>query len=126
MKNIQCLIHSGGINKYICKYVGEIDENDHIIVRAHVHDKGVLISQSTFLNNTKISSSAINEMKALQKSRGKNHSTGQEISHMEIMKMLWNYPQVHKDMTFHLHTSSGTKAWCGKEVKYIFTGCKTS
>ena len=76
MQNIQCLTHSNVFIEYICKYIGKIDENNHIIIRAHAHDKGVLISQSTFLHNTKISSSAINEKKNLDKSRGKNHPKG--------------------------------------------------
>ena len=61
MQNIQCLSSTGNANKYVFKYVGKIDENNHVIVRAHTHDSGKLISQSTFLHNTKISSSAINE-----------------------------------------------------------------
>ena len=51
MQNIQCLISSGGMNKYVCKYVGKMDENNHVIFRVHAHDSVVLISQSTFLHN---------------------------------------------------------------------------
>ena len=61
MQNIQCLVSSGGLNKYVCKYVAQVDDNNHVIVRSHPHDAGRLISQSTFLHNTKIASSAINE-----------------------------------------------------------------
>ena len=43
MQNVQSLTLSGGVNKYICKYIGKIYENNHVIVRAHPHDKGVLI-----------------------------------------------------------------------------------
>ena len=67
MQNVQCLSRSGGLNKYIAK----IDENNYVIIHAHPNDKGVLISQSTFLHNTKITSSAINEKKHLKKVEGK-------------------------------------------------------
>lgn len=68
MQNIQCLTASGGLNKYI----GKIDENNHVIIRAHAHDPGILISHATFLHNTKISSSAIMELKALEKNEEGN------------------------------------------------------
>ncbi len=100
MQNIQCLTQSGGLNKYVCKYIGKIDENNHVIIRAHPHDPGVLVSQSTFLHNTKISSSSINELKALQKKRGKNHPKGRAMSLMEMMHVCLGYPQIHTDMVF--------------------------
>ena len=49
MQNVQWLTDSGGLNKYI----GKIDENNYVIIKAHPHDPGVLISQATFLDNTK-------------------------------------------------------------------------
>ena len=67
MQNIQCLTQPGLLNKYVCKYIGNIDENNRVIIHAHPHDPGVLISQETFLHNTKIAGSAINEIKALDK-----------------------------------------------------------
>ena len=71
MQNIQCLTQSGGLNKYVCKYIGKIDENNHVIIRAHPHDPGTLVSQKNILHNTKVSTSAFNEMKSLEKKRGK-------------------------------------------------------
>ena len=100
MQNIQCLTQSGGMNKYVCKYIGKIDENNHVIIRAHPHDPGVLISQSTFLHNTKVTGSAINEMKALEKQRGKKHPKGRAISLMEMIQVMLSYPQIHTDMVF--------------------------
>ena len=100
MQNIQCLFQTNGLNKYICKYIAKIDENNYIIIRAHPHDPGILIAQSVFLHNTKISTSAINERKALQKKRGKDHPRGREISLMEMLQVMLNYPQIHTDMVF--------------------------
>ena len=67
MQNIQCLCQTNGCNRYVCKYCAMVDANNHIIIRANPHDPGMLMSQSTFLHNTKISTSAINEMKAFQR-----------------------------------------------------------
>ena len=100
MQNIQCLTQSGGLNKYVCKYIGKIDENNYFIIHAHPHDPGVLISQSTFLHNTKVTGSAINEMKALEKKRGNNHPRGRAISLMEMIQVMLSYPQIHTDMVF--------------------------
>ena len=82
MQNIQWLTTSGGLNKYICKYIGKIDENNHSIIRAHANDPGKLISQSNFLRNTKITISEINERKDLEKKGGKRHPRGRSISLM--------------------------------------------
>ena len=101
-KNIQCLIHSGGINKYICKYIGKIDENNYVIIRAHPHDPGVLISQAVFLHNTKVSGSAINAKKEFEKKRGNKRPKGRAISLMEMIQVMLNYPQVHTDMVFEM------------------------
>ena len=67
MQNIQFLTNYNGVNTYLCKYIRNIDENNHVIVRCNTHDPGNLISQSTFLHNMKSTTSAMNEMKALSK-----------------------------------------------------------
>ena len=117
MQNIQCLTFSDGFIKYICKYIGKIDENNMMLIRAHAHDKGILISQETFLHNTKISTSAINEMKALQKSRGKKHPKGRSISLMEMWQVMLGYSQVHTDMVFVSVTTLPLEQRAGVESK---------
>ena len=72
MQNVKWLTKTGGVNKNVCKYIGKIDENNMVIVRSHPHDNGTLISKKTFLHNTKITSSEINEKLALEKKREKN------------------------------------------------------
>ena len=61
MQNIQVLTQSGGVNKYVCKYIGKIDKQNYIIVSTN--GTGKLVIKSTFLHNTKISSSKIAEDK---------------------------------------------------------------
>ena len=117
MQNVQWITQSDGLNRYICKYVGKIDENNHVIVRAHAHDPGVLISQATFLHNTKITSSSINEMKALDKKRNKKHPRGRAISLMEQLQVMLNYPQVHTDMVFEIIPTVPLEQRAGIECK---------
>ena len=117
MQNIQCLLSSGGINKYICKYVAMVDEVNHVIIRAHPHDAGRLVSQTTFLHNNKISSSAINEKKALQSQRGSKHPTGRKISLMEMLQVMLGYPQVHTDMVFEKIATLPLEQRAGVECK---------
>ena len=117
MQNIQWLTVCGGLNKYICKYIGKIDENNYVIIRAHPHDPGVLISQKVFLHNTKISGSSINEMKALEEKRGKGHPKGRAISLMEMLQVMLNYPQVHTDMVFESVPTLPLEQRAGVECK---------
>ena len=73
------------------------------------------MSQSTFLHNTKISTSAINEIKALQKKRGKGHPKGRCISLMEMIQVMLNYPQIHTDMVFENIPTVPLEKWAGME-----------
>ena len=63
MLNIQKITNTGGCNKYTIKYVGKIDERNYFIVHTDSHKNGQLITKSTFLYNTKFSSSKYNEEK---------------------------------------------------------------
>ena len=35
MQNIQILTQCGGVNKYVCKYIGKVDEQNYVIVQAN-------------------------------------------------------------------------------------------
>ena len=78
----------------------KIDENNHVIIRSSPYEKGVLISQSTFLHKTKITSTSINEKKALEKKRDKKHPKGRSISIMEMTQVMLNHPQIHSDLLY--------------------------
>ena len=116
MQNIQSLTHTNGLNRYVCKYVGKIDDQNQIIVRAHPYDNGTLISNYTFLHNTKIVSSAINEDKALNKKRTKHHPKGRSISIMEMLQIMMSYPQVKTDMVFEVIATVPLEQRRGVEV----------
>ena len=78
MQNIQSLLYSPGANKYICKYIVILDENNCIVVSTNAHKNGELITKSTFLHNTKIATSAFNEKATLEKSKKKSSKRMQD------------------------------------------------
>ena len=53
MQNIQMLTDCGGVNKYVCKYIGKIDEQNYVVI--YVDGKSQLVTKGQFLHNTKIS-----------------------------------------------------------------------
>ena len=67
MENTHWLTQCGGLNKYICKYIGSIDEKARVTLKSCFHKLQTLLSKATFLHNTKISSSKKNENMAKQK-----------------------------------------------------------
>ena len=44
LQNVQSLLYSPGANKYIYKYIDELDENNRIIVSTNAHKNGKLIT----------------------------------------------------------------------------------
>ena len=100
MQNVQCLMYSVGANKYICKYIGKMDENNYTVVSTDAHKNGTLISQTTFLHNTKIATSAHHEEKARQNDRNSKKPKGRIISLCEMYQVQLRYPEVHSDMEF--------------------------
>ena len=98
MQNIQILTQTGGVNKYICKYIGKIDEQNYIVV--YFDNKcGSLVTKATFLHNTKVSSSKINEEKE-KKKHDKGYPQGRCISHMEMLHHMLKYPEVTTNLQF--------------------------
>ena len=65
MQNTQMLADCGGVNKYVSKYIGKIDEQKYIVV--HVDGRGQLVTKGQFLHNTKITLSKKNEDNARKK-----------------------------------------------------------
>ena len=59
-----------------------------------------MVSRSTFLHNTKVSSSKANEDKARSEERDKDHPNGRAISHMEMLHTMLRYPEVVTDLKF--------------------------
>eukprot|EP00957_Ditylum_brightwellii_P212251 15367136-Ditylum_brightwellii.AAC.3 len=100
MQNIQWLTYCGGVKKYVCKYIGKIDEQNFITVWADRAKNGKLITKATFLHNIKITSSKINKDKDKESKRGFYHPQGCVLSLMEMLHVLFKYPEVYTDLKF--------------------------
>ena len=61
MENVQDLTGTGSCSKYFGNYILKMDENNYVVVS--VEGAGKLVTKATFLHNTKITSSKMNEDK---------------------------------------------------------------
>lgn len=96
MQNVQRLTGTGGCSKYVCKYISKIDEQNYVVIE--VNGEGRLVTKSTFLHNTKISSSKMAEDKAREKDHKKPQ--GFCISHLEMLHNMLKYPEVVTNLDF--------------------------
>ena len=96
MQNVERLTGASGCSKYVCKDIAKIDEQNYIVIL--VDGQGQLVTQATFLHNTKITSSKIAEDKERQKNESKPQ--GRCISHMEMLHMVLNNPEIITKLDF--------------------------
>ena len=61
---------------------------------------GTLVTHETFLHNTKITTSKLNEDKALAMKRDSKPARGRAIGEMEMRQMILQYPEVHTNLVF--------------------------
>ena len=99
MHNAQVISQSNGTSKYICKYVTKIDEGNKAILFSNSRTEDIRVG-SQFLHNTKIATSAINESKAFQSKRYKNHPTGTEFPDIYSLHLILGYPEVTTNIPF--------------------------
>ena len=100
MQNCQRLTHCGGCSKYVCKYIGKIDEQNYVVVGMNGKKSGSLISNAQFLHNTKVTSSKIQEDKDREKRRDSKNPQGRCISLMEMLHVMLKYPEVYTNLRF--------------------------
>ena len=67
MQNIQTLICWPGVDIYICKYIGNIDEKNYTVVSTDARKSGTLVTETSFLHNIKVPVSNYNKTKAIEK-----------------------------------------------------------
>ena len=60
----------------------------------NVDGKGQLVTKASFLHNTKVVISKINEDKACKKKRDNSHVQGIAISEIEMCRVILKYPEV--------------------------------
>ena len=97
--NVQ-ICTTGGTAKYLAKYISKIDKNNSVTLAADPQNANTVHAQSTFIHNSKITSSAINEQRASDAKRDSHHPQGRAISTMEQLQLLLGHPQVHTTMKF--------------------------
>ncbi len=100
MQNLQWLTHCGGCHKYVVKYIGKIDEQNYVVVSTNGNKNGSLVTRGTFLHNTKIATSKINEDKMKTKKGDNKRVQGRCISLMEMVHSLLKYSEVYTDLVF--------------------------
>ena len=99
MCNAQIISQTSGVSKYILKYIAKIDKCNYVFVFANGRNEDLRVGVQ-FLHNTKISTSAINESKALQNKRYKHHPTGTEIPDIQCLHFILGYSEVTTNLTF--------------------------
>ena len=104
MCNVQFICCSNGIVKYILKYVAKLDECNRVTASSNIHTGAVEVG-STFLHNTKIATSKINEDKALDNRRDKKRPQGRSTSWMEIYQLLSTIAEVTTNLTFEEYST---------------------
>ena len=102
MQNVQCLICSSGANKYIWKYIFRLVDYNYTDVSTAAHKNGALITQSTFLHNSKLSTSASNEAKVMEKDKKKNQPERRVISIIEMIQIMLLY-------VFNLYSNNASR-----------------
>ena len=124
MQNLQMLTDCGGVNKYVCKYIGKIDEQNYVVL--HVDGRGQLVTKGQFLHNTKITSSKKNEDDAREKRRDRNHPQGRAVSQNEMVDLLLQYPEIMTNLNF-IHVSTLPLEFrAGTEKKGVTTMTQTN
>ena len=69
MQNAQTISGTNGVSAYVVKYIVKLDQGNRVAVWADSRSGAILRGEETFLHNTKITGSEINEDRAFKKSR---------------------------------------------------------
>lgn len=77
-----------------------MDKANRCVLWADAHDGGVLRGEHQFLHNTKVATSAINEKKAFNKSRQRNHPVGRYIGLPQMLHHLLGDSDIHTNIVF--------------------------
>ena len=126
MQNIQLLTQTGGVNKYVCKYIGKIDEQNYIVVYTDKESNGSLVTKATFLHNTKVATSKINEDKERKSKKDNAYPQGRCISHMEMLHHIFRYPEVTTNLKFVTIPSTPLEFRAGVESDSTVVNVKDS
>ena len=82
--------------------VFRFDKGNRCIVSADSQTGNVIRAERQFIHNSKITSSALNEKKAFEKSRQRNKPQGRYIGIPQMLHQLLGYTEVHSTMKFEV------------------------
>ena len=116
MQNCQRLDQAGGCCKYTCKYLGKIDKQNFVTVCTNKEKKGSLQTNSTYLHNTKITTSDIQQEKERKENRDNKHPQGRCISLTEMLHVMLRYPEVYTDLVFISISTMPLELRCTKVI----------
>ena len=77
-----------------------MDEGNRTIIWSDAHTGAVLRAERQFLHNTKITTSRINEKKALDKSKNRNRPSGRHIAQTDMQHQILGYKSVFTTLRF--------------------------
>lgn len=77
-----------------------MDKANRCVLWADARDNAVLRAEHQFLHNTKIATSSINEKKAFDKSRQRNHPVGRYIGLPQMLHQLLGESDIHTNLVF--------------------------
>ena len=101
MVNVQMCNQPMSCVKYIIKYTCKFDQGNTLRIKAKNGMEGDTVQVgSRFLHNTKIASSAINEKKAIERSRDAHQFAGRQYPFLEILHLMLGLPEVTTNLNF--------------------------
>jgi hypothetical protein len=98
-QDCQRLTEAGGCCKYCCKYLNKVDKQNYLSMSMDQQNKGSYTS-NTYIHNTKITSSDIQQEEEKKKHRDFNHPQGCCIALTEMLHVMFCYPEVYTDLKF--------------------------
>jgi len=103
-QNLKLICGTYFLNRYLTKYVSKIDEHNRVFIGTRPRMPDAVNMDGQMSQNTKITSSAINEAKMMEKRRDSHHPTARAVSRMEMLMVIHGHPQVHT--TWHTEHAS--------------------
>ena len=100
MQNAQIISSTNGVSAYVVKYIVKLDQGNRVAVWADSHSGAILRGEETFLHNTKITGSKMNEDRAFKKSRDFTKPNGRKIAFTKMQQQLLGYPEVMTNLWF--------------------------
>jgi len=94
-QNLKLICGTYFLNRYLTKYVSKIDEHNRVFINTRPGMGNAVNADGQMLHNTKITTSAYNEKKMMDSRRDSSNPTARAISRMEMLMVIFGYPQVY-------------------------------